>query len=211
MAVFSPTRRLLGLPAWLWVVLPVPLLALGSVLGTVWLPSKLSEPPERSEILRNVVLVARQGDSFRFVPMEEQKGVKPLWAVTTIINDNGSVQWTTYRGLPGLFRRRSRWTYELTANRFDHDWKDDKKDPLTLPPEEIRRLRPLVVAELNRREPDSKAGDRLEQLLNNGLEASSSVCPQNALIVLSWLSLPMALAGLCSMFVPARKKTMTPD
>jgi hypothetical protein len=72
-------------------------------------------------------------------------------------------------------------------------------------------LRPLVVAELNRREPHSKAGDRLEQLLNNGLAASSSVCPQNALIVLSWLSLPMALAGLCSMFVPARKKVMTTD
>ena len=218
MAVFSATRRLFGLPAWLWLVLPVPILALASWLafasatgpfGSV--STSLSEPPEKSEVLRRPLLVTRQGDSFRFVPIEEQKGVKPLWVFGAITTENYKVQWQSHGFFPGLIHRRSRWTYELSATRFDPDWRDDKKDLLTLPAEEIRRLRPLVVAELNRRDPAAKRGDRLEHLLDNGLEASSSMCLQNALIVLSWLSVPMALVGVCSMFVPTRKKATGPE
>jgi hypothetical protein len=61
MAICFPRRRVLGLPAWLWVVLPIPLLALGSSLWMFWLPSSLDEPPERAEIFRDLVLITRQG------------------------------------------------------------------------------------------------------------------------------------------------------
>jgi hypothetical protein len=213
MAIWFPTRRVLGLPAWFWVVLPIPVLALGSSLSMFWLPSSLDEPPERDEIFRDPVLITRQGEADRFVPFSEQKGVKPLWAVSVITSARYNLEWSRRNYVPGLFRRQASWTYELTANRFDPDWKDDKLNPLTLPAEQIRRLRPLIVAEMNRRNPVAQRGDRLEQLLNKGLEEKSSFCPQNAVIVLGWLSLPMAFIGLCSMFVrprPAKVRVREP-
>jgi hypothetical protein len=64
-------------------------------------------------------------------------------------------------------------------------WKGDKENPFELPPEQIRMLRPLVVAELNRRHPGTNLGDRLEKMLDDGLEVSAtSYAPQNALILL---------------------------
>lgn len=204
MAICFPTRRILGLPAWLWIVLPIPLLALGSSLWMFWLPSSLDEPPERAEIFRDLVLITRQGEAYRFVPFSEQKGVKPLWAVSVITSARYNLKWDTRHYLPGFFRRQASWTYELTANRFDPDWKDDKLNPLTLPAQQIRRLRPLIVAEMNRRDPAAQRGDRLERLLNSGFEEKSSICPQNAVIALGWLSVPMAFIGLCSMFVRPR-------
>jgi hypothetical protein len=147
--------------------------------------------------------VAREGDSFRFVPFSEHKGVKPLWAVTVTIYDTGDVRWETYYFLPGFFRRQSRWTYELTALRFDSA-KDDKDGPFILPVEQVHQLRPLVIAELNRRNPAAHHGDQLEVLLTDGLAATSYVCAQNVLILLGWLSLPMALIGLGSMFIGHR-------
>jgi hypothetical protein len=205
MAICFPRRRVLGLPAWLWVVLPIPLLALGSSLSMFWLPSSLDEPPERAEIFRDLVLITRQGETYRFVPFSEQKGVKPLWAVSVITSARYNLKWDTRHYLPGLFRRQASWTYELTANRFDPDWKDDKLNALTLPAEQIRLLRPLIVAEMNRRDPAAQRGDRLERLLNNGLEEKSLFCPQNAVIALGWLSVPLAFVGLCSMFVRPRR------
>ena len=78
-----------------------------------------------------------------------------------------------------------------------------------MPAEDIRQLRPQVVDELNRRNPAAHSGDRLEGLLTDGLEETSYVCPQNALILLSWLSLPMALVGLGSMFIRPRSAPTT--
>src|SRR3954451_23241581 len=111
MAGLFPSRRVLGLPAWLWLVLPIPLLALGNMLPSFWLPSKLAEPPLRAEIFREPVLVARDGASFRFVPFDHHKEVKPLWAVSVVIQDVGSVRWESHDLVPGLFLRESRWTY----------------------------------------------------------------------------------------------------
>jgi len=204
MAGWFPSRRILGVPAWLWVMLPIPLLGLGSVLWKVWLPSKLPEPPVRADVFREPLLVARDGDSFRFVPFGEHKGVKPLWAVNVALHDEGSVHWETHYFLPGFFRRDSRWTYELTALRFDDDWKGDQESPYILPVEQVQRLRPPVVAELNRRNPVAQRGSRLEGMLTEGLQETSYICPQNALILLGWLSVPMALVGLSSMFIRPR-------
>ncbi len=204
MAGSFPSRRVLGLPAWLWVVLPIPLLALGNMLSSFWLPSKLAEPPPRAEVFREPVLVARDGASFRFVPFGQHKEVKPLWAVNVIVQDMGTVRWESHFFVPGLFLKESRWTYELTSHRFDDDWKGDKENPFMLPAEEVRQLRPLVINELNQRQPSAKLGDRLEGMLTTGLEERSYLCPQNAVVVLAWLSLPMAVVGLCLMFVRPR-------
>lgn len=148
--------------------------------------------------------MVRDGESFRFVPFKESKGVKPLWSVNFVVHDRGSVSWNTDSIVPKPIRRESRWTYELATLRFDPDWQADKDNPLSLPDEDVRRLRPLVVAELNRRDPAAKLGDRLDSLLTDGLSATSYICPQNAVILLGWLSLPMALVRLCAMLVRRR-------
>src|SRR3954451_4592205 len=68
---FYTSRRLLGIPAWLWLIVPVPLLALGNVLWKGWPPGQLTEPAERGKFFREPALLARDGESFRFVPFGE--------------------------------------------------------------------------------------------------------------------------------------------
>jgi len=190
-------------------------------------PSELAEPPDRGAIAKEHIIVAREGDSFRFVPVAERdagreavrqnKRTEPLWSVfVELCFQDESFSCGASYFLPGLIHKESRWTYALKANRVDYgwymelskngfDWKGDKENPYQLPPEQLRQLRPLVVAEVNRRNPTAKLGDRLERMLDNRLEVSStSFSPQNALILLRWLAILMAVVGLCSMFVRPR-------
>lgn len=198
---FSPSRRLLGVPAWIWVILPIPLLAMANSLWKVWPPSKLAEPPQRSEIFREPILVARDGRSLKSIPFRESKGVKPLWDVNVIVNEKSTLSWDKGRWIPTLFRRTSHWSYELTAHRFDSDWKGESANSFAMSATEVNDLKPQVIAELNQRQPSEGLGDRLDDLLTNGINEASYICPQNAIIVGSWLALPMALIGLLSMFV----------
>jgi hypothetical protein len=190
--------------------------------------SELGEPPDRVAIASEQITVARDGESFRFVsvaerdagrrrPVRDNKPTEPVWAVSVEL---GSHQENLSCGasdfLPGLIYRESRWTYALRATRVDYgwymelkekgiDWKGDKQNPYELTAEQIQLLRPLLVAELNRRHPRAKLGDRLERMLDDGLEASStSFAPQNVPILFKWLALLMAVVGLCSMFVRPR-------
>ncbi len=222
MANWYPSRQILGSPAWLWVVLAVPLFLLANPLifmdpALALRPSKLAEPPDSAAIALEQIIVAREGDSFRFVPAGEKGEKEPLWRVfVELWHQQESFRCGASYFLPGLIRGESRWTCVLRASRVDYrfrresrehgfNWKGDKENPYELPPEQIRKLMPLVVAELNRRHPTMKLGDRLERMLDDGLEASStSFAPQNALILLRWLALLMAFVGLCSMFVRPR-------
>jgi hypothetical protein len=193
-----PSRRVLGMPAWVWAALPISLLGPGALLWRVWLPPDLTEPADRADIFREIILVTRQGDGFRFVPYSESKGTNPLWAVGVTITGIARGHWDAPYFFPGFLQRESHWTYQLQALPFPPSGHNDS--PLTLV--EMAQLKPLVVAELNRRA--DHLGDRLEVLLANGLLASSYVCPQNAVILLGWLSVPMAVIGFISMIVRPR-------
>ena len=210
-----PTRRILGIPAWFCVALPIALLVLGNLLWKIWPPSKLAEPSTRAEIFREPIFLTRDGTSFRFVPFNDSKNVKPLWAVTVVIQEKSNATWNNPYFLPGLFHRESKWNYELTTTPFGSEWKPNSENPATLPAEEMRRLRPLLVAELNRSGASPPLGDRLESMLKDGLEDKSIFCPQNALILVCWLSIPLAVAGLYSMFAgtspPSADNTTNPS
>jgi len=225
MAHWYPARQILGLPAWLWVVLAIPLFFLANpqilkvdvitpVLALQSQSSWLAEPPDSAAIAREQIIVAREGDSFRFVPADEKGEKEPLWRVfVELVDHQENLSGEASYFLPGLIHRESRWTYVLKAYRVDYGfrmelrehrfrWKADKENPYELPPQQIRKVKPIVVAEFNRRHPTMKLGDRLKRMLDDGLEASStSFAPQNALILLRWLALLIALVGLCSMFV----------
>ncbi|HEV2949681.1 MAG TPA: hypothetical protein VGX70_20055 [Gemmataceae bacterium] len=127
----------------------------------------------------------------------EGRKLEPRWGVyVEQFNEQEDYSCGASSFVPGLIRRESRWTYDLRATRADYGrwmevrkngihWKGDKENPFELPPEQIRMLRPLVVAELNRRHPGTNLGDRLEKMLDDGLEVSAtSYAPQNALILL---------------------------
>ena len=232
MAILYPARPILGSPAWLWVVLAVLLFLLTKLIpnGDIMDPALELRPAQRAErdaIASERIIVAREGDSFRFVPVAERhaereavranKKTEPLWSVfVKPCYQDESFSYGASYFLPGLIHKESHWTYVLKANCIDYgwymevtkngiDWKGDKENPFELSPAQMGRLKPLVVAELNRRNPKAKLGDRLKKILDDGLEVSStSPDPQNALILLRWLALLMTVVILCSMVVRPR-------
>jgi hypothetical protein len=200
---FNPSRHFLGLPAWAWLLLPPPLVLVAYLLGR---PGNLSEPGERAELFQPIILVARDGDSFRFVSWEEQQNVTPLWALTCSITANSATTWSIGWGREtafGYWKRSGRWRYGLEATRFDKARKPE--DPLSLAADDVTRLRPLIIEELNRRSPNEHRGDRLTQLLDHGIERSSYICVQNAAVLLAWLSLPIVLLSIVAMFIEPRR------
>jgi hypothetical protein len=197
---FYPMRRVLGLPAAAWPVLSAGLILLAWALP---MPGKLAEPADRQTIFREPVAVTPEGKGFRFVPFGQYAGVTPLWAVNTSIRDEWTVRCPPGSLLPGFYQRQSRWTYALSSNRLDDAWQNDREH-LFLPTTELDELRPAIVEELEQRAPGQHLGQRLERLLQDGLQESSSVCVQNAVILLGWILLGLALVAVLLMFVKPR-------
>ena len=172
--------------------------ALTVCLGRFFPPAKISEPSERAEIMSNLVLIARDGNSYRFLTLQESKGVAPLWAVGVAVRETFQVEWSVKKFIPSLIHCSSHWAYTLTSNRFDEGWQNDKTQPFSLPDKTLLSLRPAIVAELNKRDSTHK-GDRLEALLNDGLHESSYWCLQNIVVVLTWISIGMAAIAISMM------------
>jgi hypothetical protein len=198
---FLPFRRFLGLPALVWVILPFVLFGIALALGR---PKELSEPPVASAILGKAcaLVAARDGDSFRLVPQEDRdKPTLLLWGVGRTTSEKHTVEqtfgWSDGRPQLGFWKRSGRWTYELFVYGFNHPGKARSA-------EDVQRLRPLLVAELNRRSPDERPGDQLDELLNHGIEETSYWCVQNAVIFFVWLSLPIAMCACVAMFIRPR-------
>ena len=103
----------------------------------------------------------------------------------------------------GFFHRSAIWKYQLAILRFD-DSKGDANGPMVLSDKEIAEVRPMLVAELNRRA--AGRGDLLNKILDSGEETSDSmVCWQNVIVLLAWLSLAMALFALIARLTFARR------
>jgi hypothetical protein len=193
----------------MWFLFPLLLVMFAYFLGT---PGPLPEPKDREDLFSPVLVVARKGDSFRFVPWDDPQGASPLWAVNCTTFSHNETTWRLGVGGQtefGFWKRSGKWKYALSATRFGKHWKPG--DPVLLPAEDVERLRPLVIEELNGRSPNEHRGDRLAELLNHGIERTSFVCIQNAVILLAWLSLPLALLGLLAMFLEPPKKITSPD
>ncbi|HEU5117371.1 MAG TPA: hypothetical protein VFT74_12075 [Isosphaeraceae bacterium] len=204
MVRMDPGARLLGLPAWFWVLLPIPLLSVGLVMPWMWPPGPLSEPIDSSKLFADPVLVTPANGSYAFVPFDRHQGVKPLWAINLATAAKQDRRWRSVGVVPGLVHRSASWKYELSGIRFDKGWQDEVGVSALLSSEVVRQLRPRVVEELNRRAPVEKSGDLLEDLLNRGQRRATYVCAQNAEVVLAWVSLPMALVAFGSMFLAPR-------
>jgi hypothetical protein len=125
MAHWYPTRRNLGSPAWLWVVLAVSVFLLSNLPTPKGdfldpnlddRPSEVAEPLDRGEIANEQLTVAREGDSFRFVPASERNALEEaaryrnrivrLWRVLVVQRDKEeTISCGASYFLPGLIRR----------------------------------------------------------------------------------------------------------
>jgi hypothetical protein len=196
---FSLSRHVVIFPAWVWVMLS-PCLALAVYF--MGAPDELAEPAERADLFNPPILVTRSGDALRYVPMDEHQGVTPLWSMncqTTAVTGLQRVLPWVNETIFGFWKRSGQWRYALIAGRFDPEGKTGV-DGFAPTSDELARFRVMLVDELNRRSHSQK-GDRLAQLLDNGLERSSYFCVENLVVLLVWLSLPMALFGLVAMVV----------
>jgi len=197
MLAFYPTRRFLGVPACLWLVPPLGLALLANWLGPPLGP--LPEAPEIRAIFEHFVCsVTPDGDSYRVPPNEERDSVKPLWNIGTSTEESATVTrklgWD-HEGLHlGFYKRSTRRSYDLWVPDFDREHA-----------EELERIRRFVIDEMNRRSPQERLGSRLEALLQNGTEQTSYWCPQNAVILMTWLALLVALVAASAMFIRPRR------
>ena len=197
--------RFLGPRSWAW---PLAALLLVPAANHVPRPGDLPMPRDAAEIFQPITLITPEGDSFRFIAFEEWHKFKPVYAVTMTTMARQEVTltpgWDAGKVIAGFFHRSARWSYELTGTRFE--WKGSDDGPIELAPGERKKLRPLVVAELNRRA--FGRGRLLEDMLDNGRREESFVCWQNLVTLLAWLSLPLAAVALLLRLWPVlfRKK-----
>ncbi len=184
--------RFLSLRSWTW---PVAALLLVPAAIYVPRPGDLPTPKDAAEIFHPITLITPEGESYRFLAFEEWHKFKPVYAVNWMVEARQEVTrtfgWDSQQGASlGFFRRGAFWKYQLTGTRFGN-WKGPEDGPLEIAPAERTKLRPLVVAELNRRA--FGRGRLLEDILDNGRHEESSVCWQNLVVLLALLSLPLAV------------------
>jgi hypothetical protein len=202
-----PSRRVLGLPAWAWCTAAVVLLATANVVAAPGPGSQIDEPGDRHDVTTHLDLVTRDANGLRLVPFEQSRGVAPLWAITLQTTATTTAAAHSNWFIPGLVERSGRWTYEMTSNRIDAGASDDRTNPPALTPDQLRSLRPRIVESLNRGDPGTARGDRLESLLTTGLERRTYVCAANAVVVASWIALVAALASLVVAFVAGARRS----
>jgi hypothetical protein len=139
------------------------------------------------------------------VPQEKLDSVKPLWNIGTSTGESATVTrklgWDQDGLHLGFYERRTRRSYDLRATRADRDVKH-----LVEPPsKELERIRRFVIDELNRRSPKERLGSRLEAVLQNGTEQTSYWCSQNAVVLMTWFTLLVALVAASAMFIRPRR------
>jgi hypothetical protein len=204
---FSFSRHVVILPAWTWVVLTPLLVLIAYLLGK---PADLPEPAEAASLFEPPILVTRDGDQrLRLVPLEGSQGIFPLWSVNRETTAKTSVDWDFQLGTDleklGFWMRTGHWQYALASAAFGAEGQSSVRLARTAPPD-ASQLRPMVVNALNLQSPDDRRGDRLAQMLDAGIERRSMICIANAVILLAWLSLPMAFFGVLAMFIePGRR------
>jgi len=202
--IFVPKRPFLKLPAWVWPLVPI---TLGIVIWLMGPPDLLPEPPLGAAAFQAPVLVTKTGKTFRFVPFGSEQNVRPLWFIKVSVGDlGGAVRWqfgwVDRQLILGLYKRERGWLYMLGSAPVEGSFKDGKVTVPHLTESELKIVRALLIEELNGRYPDEHLGSQLEQALAGGVEQVSYMCMQNAIIIILWLSLVLAMAAVWTMFLP---------
>jgi len=200
----SLSQRLFRFPAWSWVLASASLVA--GALCVPW-PGPSADPSDA--LFRDPILISRTPSGDTVVPFGQHEGIGPVWAVSLQRTNSAIVRrWFGRSGdspVPGIgfFHRKDDWRYELAANRFDREARTAPSQDLWLAPGDAKGLRPVVVAELERRSGRAHQGVLLENLLDHGANRESWASWQNGLVFLAWLSIP---ASLCAVLRPSQAR-----
>ena len=171
-------------------------------------PGGLSEPRDAREIFLPNDHITPEGALYRFISFDESNQVHPNYVLSmgnwTTQNGTRTFGWDANGFHFGFHDRSAHWKYRLSPQRMDRTYAASGSgsasgsgtagEDMWMSAAEIEKLRPLLVAELNRRE--AGRGARLELMLGDGLHAESLICWQNLVVLLAWLSLPFAFVAL---------------
>ncbi len=197
---FNPTRRVLLLPAWSWLVVSAVLIGLANALP---MPTEIEEPNYAAAIFEQPVFITRDGDDYRVVQRDAARETIPVWAVGRSVTKRFSVERYADLGvLPGFYLLSGHWEYTLHVSHFGKHWEPDEQHPARLASTDVEQIQPLVVAELNQRSADGNLGDRFTDVLQNGSDRATWLVYQNLLSGLAWLSVLMAIVAVLCMFRP---------
>jgi len=196
----GPARRFLGRRFWLW-----PLAALLLTVAAIFLPrpGDLSEPGESAQILEPRMYFLPEGGTYRFITWDQTPKFKSVYRVMTATIANQMVTrnigWDKDGLSFGFFHRKGNWRPVLSPQPMSED--AGKIEPSLvngvmtwMEQSEIDKVLPLVVAELDKRE--AGRGARFQEMLRDGVVAGSFICWQNLVVLLAWLSLPLAVLAL---------------
>ena len=197
---------------WLWPLASALLIAAAIFVPR---PGALSEPVEAVKVFNpDLVILAPEGGSYRFFSLKDPAWPKLglVYSVSRMITDNQQVTRTLGWGANGgaslgFFHRSATWRYQLKAMQFGKN--QDNARPFMIPDDEMVKLRPLIVAEMERRE--AGRGTFLNKLLTEGVEATSYVCWQNLIVLLAWFSLPLAVLALLAAISSAMRPRCSPQ
>ena len=207
MRVNEQVRRVSFIIAWCCV--PVAL-----IVAAIWAPppGNQPEPREAETIFRPTILVTTNNGDYRLVAFEQFRNYQPVYALTllktgrqTVRRNFGFEQRTWYFG---FFRSHAEWHYRLDATRFDAALHEADNSPASLPASELKKVRALVVTELNRRA--AGRGRLLAEMLDRGLLLEKFWCWQNVLTILAYLVIPLTLTVFAQCILRTRQRPAPP-
>ncbi len=184
-------RRFLPPRVWVWSLIAI---ALSMAAIYVPPPGTQREPKDIETMFRGTpVLVTPEDGSYRIVPFEKFREVSPVYAITL-----ATTQTTTAKrefGFPparfGFFKATTQWTYKLAAVRFNIQ---AASGDMFLSDAEVAKVKPVVVAELDRRSENHRLGQRLNEALESGVVSESPLlCWQNIIVFAAWCAAVMSL------------------
>jgi hypothetical protein len=151
------------------------------------------------------VLLAPQGDSYGVVTFEKFRDFNQVYAVGLVTTETTTV--TRQIGINpahlGFFQVTTRRTYQLAASRFDTNRPSGNP---WLSESEVAKMKPLVVAELNRRSANHLLGQRLSEVLQSGVDSECPrLCLQSVIVLAAWCAVALTLLAFASLLIPKRK------
>ena len=202
-AVTRAPRRFAGLRVWVW-----PLITIALALAAIYVPppGTQPEPSDIASMFRPApVLLTPHGNSYRVVTFERFRDFNQVYAVGLVTTETTTV--TRQLGVNpahlGFFKTTTRRTYQLAASRFDSN-RPPENPWLSAP--EVAKIKPLVVAELNRRSADHLLGQRLSEVLQSGVVSDCPrLCLQNVIVLAAWCALALSLLAFAALLIPRRK------
>jgi hypothetical protein len=166
-------------------------------------PGELSEPVESAQILEPEMFFTREGGTYRFITWDQTPKFTSVYKVmkATIVNQSTTrkIGWDNEGLSLGFFHQKGSWMPRLEPQPIGEDAGNTASRSVNgvitwMEQSEIDTVLPLVVRELDKRE--ARRGARFQEMLRDGVVMDSIICWQNGVVLVAWLSLPLAVLAM---------------